>query len=280
MTILLTMAALVIATISSVHGAPYEQEQQLCRLTTHSVLFAPLRHPEDAPTKEWVASIRTFNGIARSCPNGPSDPESRQLLFDYIDQKLSLDYDHLCAIWTKGHDDTGDGCIDHDEHNDLRAYLDQIVDPSRDIGRMSMILKHGNGLAISKLGLAAKSRVVDMASGPQPVEAFHDPQIEALRALGYWLLPNESRFTPDDKAQFTMLLLHALPPADKVAGGRETVMARAILQALGNSSRPDVAQALRNWAQLNQASRNYASPLAVSATTAAVAVEKRVQQDR
>lgn len=253
---------------------------EACTIGKDSALLQPLQHPYTATHPQWTAAARVFASISRACPNGPSDPESRSRLFEYIDGKVTLDYARLCEIWTKGNVGSGDGCVSEEEHNGLRAYLDQIVDPSRDSDRTSMILKDGNGLAISKLGPSVKGRVLDMASSPQPLEPFHDPQFEALRALGYWLLPNESRFTRDEKTEFTTLLVHALPPADKVAGGRETLMTRAILQALGNSSSPDVAQTLRMWGKLNQATRNYESSLATNARAAATAVEKRVQQDR
>jgi hypothetical protein len=254
--------------------------RQGCLIGKDSALLKPLMHPYAASHEEWTAAARVFASVMHACPNGPSDGKSRERLFDYIDGKLSLDYDRLCAVWTKGSAGSGDGCVSEEEHNTLRTYLDTIVDPARDSHRTGTILKHGNGLAISKLGQTVKSRVLDMASTPQAVEPFHDPQIEALRALGLWLLPNENRFTTEEKAQFTTLLLHALPPAEHVAGGRETVMARAVLQALGNSSRPDVAQTLRAWAQMNQSALSYASPLAANAKSAAVAVEKRAQQDR
>ena len=242
-----------------------------------SVLLNPFSHPYAASHAEWTAAARAFAAVMKANPAGPSDTESREAVFAYIDGKLSLDYDRLCAIWTNGRSGSGDGCVSEEEHNMLRAYLDEIVDPARDSQYTGMILKHGNGLAISKLGPTVKGRVLDMAAAPQAGEPFHDPQVEAFRALGYWLSASDSRFTPEEKAQFTTLLLHALPPADTVAGGRETFMARTILQALANSSRPDVAQTLRIWAQVNQATRSYTSPLAVSAKTAAFAVERRVQ---
>ncbi len=253
---------------------------QGCTIGKDSALLRPLQHPYTASHAEWTTAARVFASISRACPNGPTDPDSRARLFEYIDGKVTLDYARLCEIWTKGNVGSGDGCVSEEEHNGLRTYLDQIVDPTRDADRTSMILKDGNGLAISKLGPAVKSRILDMASSPQPLEPFHDPQIEALRAIGYWLLPGDSLFTPDDKAQFVTLLVSALPAADKVAGGRETMMTRAVLQALGNSSSPDVAQTLRTWGELNQATRNYASPLAANAKAAALAVEKRAQQDR
>lgn len=245
-----------------------------------SALLKPFGHPYAASHAEWTAAARAFATVMKANPTGPSDAESRDAVFAYIDGKLSLDYDRLCAIWTNGRAGSGDGCVSEEEHNTIRTYLDAIVDPARDVQYTGMILKHGNGLAISKLGPTVKTRVLDMASTQQPLEPFHDPQIESLRALGYWLSATENRFTPEDKAQFTTLLLHALPPADTVAGGRETAMARAIIQALANSSRPDVAKALLTWAQVNQATRAYASPLAASAKTAAFSVEKRVQRDR
>jgi hypothetical protein len=251
---------------------------QPCTIDRDSVLLKPLNHPYAASHAEWTTAARVFATITRTCPTGSSDAQSRARVFDYIDGKLSLDYNRLCEIWTNGNAGSGDGCVNEEEQDDLRAYLDQIVDPLRDSDRVNMIFKHGNALAISKFGPAVERRVLDMASGPQPLEPVHDPQIEALRALGYWILPNESRFTPQDKARFTALLLQSLPPADKVAGGRETLLARAILQALGNSSRANVAETLRTWAKLNEATLKYTSRLAENAKTAAVTIEKRVQQ--
>ena len=151
----------------------------------------------------------------------------------------------------------------------LRAYLDEIVDPTRDSPYTNMILKHGNGLAISKLGPTVKSRVLEIASTQQLGNELHDQQIEAFSALGYWLSAHDNRFTAEEKTLFTMLLLRALPAPDTVAGGRETKLARTILAALGNSTQPQVAQALRNWAQVNQAARAYESALASTAKTAA-----------
>lgn len=245
-----------------------------------SALLNPFSHPYTASHAEWTAAARVFATVMKANPAGPADAESRDAVFAYIDGKLSLDYDRLCAIWTNGRAGSGDGCVSEEEHNTIRNYLDAIVDAERDVQYTGMILKHGNGLAISKLGPTVKSRVLDMASTQQPGEQLHDPQIEAFRALGYWLSATDNRFTSEEKAQFTTLLLHALPAPDAVAGGRETKMARTILQALGNSTRLDVAQALRNWAQVNQATRSYASPLAASAKTAAFAVETRGQRDR
>jgi hypothetical protein len=262
--------------LTAIAGPPHQD----CIINADSALLAPLRHPYTATHVEWTAAARTFAAIARACPSGPADPKSRERLFAYIDSKLSLDYDRLCAIWTKGNYGSGDGCVNEEEHSDLRAYLDKIVDPARDSAETAMILKHGNGLAISKFGPTVKSRVIEMASAPQPTEPFHDPQIEAFRALGFWLLPSESKFTADEKAELTTLLLNALPPADKVAGGRETAMTRAILQSLGNSTNPAVARTLRTWANLNQSTRSYPSSLAANARTAAAAVGKHAEQDR
>jgi hypothetical protein len=242
-----------------------------------SALLKPFSHPYTASHAEWTAAARVFASAMKAYPGGPSDAESRNAVFEYIDGKLSLDYDRLCAIWTNGRTGSGDGCVSEEEHNTLRSYLDTIVDPARDARYTGMILKHGNGLAISKLGPTVKSRVLDMAAEPQVGEPFHDPQVEAFRALGYWISDSDNRFTTDEKAQFTTLLLHALPSAETVAGGRETLMARTILRALANSSQADVAQTLRKWAQLNQGRRAYASPLAANAKTAAIAVERRLQ---
>jgi hypothetical protein len=258
--------------------AVFAVSNQACAIGADSALLQPLNHPYAASHTEWTAAARVFVSITRTCPKGPSDAQSRARVFDYIDGKLSLDYNRLCEIWTNGNAGSGDGCVNEEEQNDLRAYLDQIVDPLRDSDRVNMILKHGNALAISKFGPSVERRVLDMASGPQPLEPVHDPQVEALRTLGYWLLPNESRFNQQDKARFTALLLQSLPPADNVAGGHETLLARAILQALGSSSRAEVAETLRKWAKLNEATLKYPSRLAENAKTAAMTVEKRAQQ--
>jgi hypothetical protein len=272
-----SIALILVFACSSVFAASIRQDTGLGK---DSVLLKPFSHPYAASHAEWTAAARVFAAIVRSHPDGLSDSESRAAVFEYIDGKLSLDYERLCAVWTNGRSGSGDGCASEEEHAMLRGYLDEIVDPARDAQYTSMILKHGNGAAIAKFGPTVKSRVLDMAAAPQAGEPFHDPQVEAFRALGYWLSASDNRFTVDEKEQFTTLLLHALPPADSVAGGRETLMARTILQALSNSSRPGVAQTLRTWAQVNQATRSYSSPLAVSAKTAATAVEKRTQRDR
>lgn len=243
-----------------------------------SVLLKPFSHPYAASHAEWTAAARAFAAVMKANPSGPSDPESRDAVFAYIDGKLSLDYERLCAIWTNGRAGSGDGCASEEEHNTIRAYLDSIVDPARDAQYTGMILKHGNGLAISKLGPTVKARVVEMSAQEQPGEPFHDPQVEAFRALGYWLSASDNRFTADEKAQFTSLLLHELPQPDSVAGGRETLVARTILQALANSARADVAKTLRTWAQVNQSARSYTSPLAASASSAALAVEKHLDR--
>ena len=267
--------ALVLASSFAMFAAP----DPVCTIGSDSALLKPLQHPYTASHEEWTAAARVFFAITRSCTDGPANPKSRGRLFDYIDGKLSLDYDRLCDIWTHGNRGA-DGCVNEEEQHDLRAYLDKIVDPARDGAETGMILKHGNGLAISRFGPTVKSRVIELTRTSQQYTPLHDPAIEAFRALGYWLLPNEKRFTTEEKEGFTKLLLQSLPPADKVAGGRETLMTGVILQALGNSSRPDVAKALLTWAQVNQATRDYASPLAANAKTAALSVERRVQRDR
>jgi hypothetical protein len=272
-----SLALILLFACSAVLAASTRQDASLGK---DSVLLKPFNHPYAASHAEWTAAARVFATTMKAHSGGPSDAGSRAAVFEYIDGKLSLDYERLCAIWTNGRSGSGDGCASEEEHAMLRGYLDEIVDPARDEQYTGMILKHGNGVAIAKFGPTVKSRVLDMAAEPQAGEPFHDPQVEAFRALGYWLSGSDNRFTADEKEQFTTLLLHALPPADSVAGGRETLMARTILQALSNSSRPDVAQTLRTWAQVNQATRSYASPLAVSAKTAATAVEKHVQRDR
>lgn len=273
---LLYLALTLVFTLTAAAAAPH----QTCVISADSALLAPLRHPYAATTAEWTTAARVFFAITRACPSGPSDPKSRERLFAYIDGKLSLDYDRLCDIWTNGNRGSTDGCVNEEEQHDLRAYLDKIVDPTRDSSETAMILKHGNGLAISRFGPTVKSRVIETASASQPYAPLHDPGIEAFRALGYWLLPSETRFTSDEKTEFTTLLLHALPPADKVEGGRETLLTRGILQALGNSSSATVAQALRQWADLNESTLRYPSPLAANARTAAAAVGKRAEQDR
>ncbi|MDP9361903.1 MAG: hypothetical protein M3P29_10665, partial [Acidobacteriota bacterium] len=104
---LLYLALTLVFALTAAAAVPH----QSCVIAADSALLAPLRHTDTATSAEWTAAARAFFAITRACPNGPSDPKSRQRLFAYIDGKLSLDYARLCAIWTKGNYGSGDGCV-------------------------------------------------------------------------------------------------------------------------------------------------------------------------
>ena len=215
-----------------------------------AVLMAPLRHPETAKPPEWHDSLVVLYRVMRSCPKGPADRENRDLLFDYVNSKLSLDYVHLCQVWTGGHAE--DGCIGEDQQ-DLRDYLDRIVDPILDLRYADVILEHANGRAIAKLGRPVMDRVLAMAvTEPNHLRAGHDQQIAAITALGVWLAPN-SDFTTGEKGEFLEAIRSVRPPGDKVAGGRPHTIVRACLQALAKTDSPAVRQLLLAWADVYEA---------------------------
>ena len=94
-------------------------------------------------------------------------------------------------MWTHGHAE--EGCVGEDQ-DDLRSYIDRIVDPKLDLPYAGIILEHGNATAISKLGRPVMHRVLAAAiTAPNDLRPGHDQQAAAIAALGLWLAPQSAR---------------------------------------------------------------------------------------
>jgi hypothetical protein len=197
---------------------------------------------------------------------GPADAVSRHRFFDVISAEFQYPYQPKF----EGESES----ITQFQH-ELQRYMDRIVD-DRDIEYRSTILRYANGKAISALGPAVLSDVEQMAQTSLPVVGFsrHQPQRAALQALGYWIDPSETRFTPVEKSDMTNILVDRLAVYAADTPHHSDALASAIVDALSHSDSRKAEAALRHWASDPSVSTTFRDV----ALAAGRAVEKRIQQ--
>jgi hypothetical protein len=251
---------------------------QPCVLTESSDLFAPYASPEAAGRVQWKASYRAAYKLMRECPNGPADVESRRLFFRYVDQQFSLDYERLQKVWAQQGEPLSEGGMETVRYfrQDLRAYLDKIVDPARDAAAAPVLLRHAGSAAIAKLGPEVKGPVIAMAKSNQPSKfwAERDEQIVAIEAIGHWLASTKTG--PAEKRELTSILIATLPSSNRVSEGRTQALTIATLRALSQTDDAATQRQLIAWA--NQYARTYgtSNDIATTARDAVNAISRRL----
>jgi hypothetical protein len=213
-------------------------------------------HVTTATASEWKASRQSLNRLlSETCADGPRSAVSRDVLFRAVAQEMTLDYKQVFAAWaqqdgTPPAEGSAEGIAMF--QRDLLDYLDRIVTPN-DLPRKDIILAYANGQAIARLGKSVKRDVFKQAgTPPKRLSGLvqHDAQAEAMRAIGYWLVPTDATLTVSEKRQFALFVAGALPPDGVVLGGSHTRAVTAILEALGRSDVPEVEEKLRDWRHL------------------------------
>ncbi|HEX9984546.1 MAG TPA: hypothetical protein VGF69_14895 [Thermoanaerobaculia bacterium] len=253
---------------------------QPCTLTESSDLFAPYASPESAGRAQWKASYRVAYKLMRECPDGPADVESRRLFFRYVDQQFSLDYARLQKVWAQQGEPLSEAGMETVRYfrQDLRTYLDRIVDPARDAASAPVLLRHAGGAAIAKLGPAVKGDVIAMAKSNRPSKfwAERDDQIVAIQAIGEWLASMEIDTAAE--RELTSVLVATLPSPDHVKEGRTQALTLATLHALGQTNDAETQRQLIAWA--NQYARAYgtSNDIATAARDSVNAISRRLAQ--
>jgi len=230
------------------HAAPADTS---CELSP-SVLDV-YRKPLSATSAEWRASRDAVNAVfATRCASGPRSAASRAVLFAVLEHEMTLDYDAVFAAWARQDgkplsEGAGEGIAYFQK--DLLEYLDRIT-AAKDVAHKDVILRYANGTAIAKLGRAVKKEVFKQAGTP-PQHFYglieHNPQAEAMRAIGYWLRPSDDTLTADEKRDFALFVAGALPPDGHVLSGAHARAVETIVEALGNSDVPEIESKLRSW---------------------------------
>lgn len=214
-----------------------------------AVLLAALTETDSTAHR---AASREFYRLKRSCATGPSAAAERAAFYRYVSEYPSLDFERLCAIWLRDvpeKDRSDEGCEPRVLKEDIAAYVDRIVDPARDLDYAEAILRAGGDEAIAKLGAAALDRVIAAATTPLAGENAARSRAAAIRALGRWVDPSDTRFSAADKARVTTILLGLLPDATKAeTDGPEGLALKATLTALAHADDELVRQRLQSWA--------------------------------
>ena len=269
--------------LSVLAGSSGSAESKSCVVAAQSPLFGALVAPESASNESWRALHREMRRLIRECPGGPSNPESRRLLLQFIERYLDLDLTRLMKVWDQQRQSLSEGGLEAmaEGRNDLRTYFDDVVAGDEQGDAYRVVLKHGSGKAIAKLGPRAKKEVLKSAAtkGPKsrPFYARHDQQVSALETLGFWIDPNETRFSAAEKSEFSDALMSAIPPPSHIPGGMGHTLARKALTALAKSDQENTQKRVLKWANERGGMWGPDDEFALLAQKALNDIEKRIR---
>jgi len=237
----------ITALLLSCVGTLWAQER--CSLSAD--LLRPYSDP-GATAKDFAAVRRALWPFMQRCPAGPSDHASRKMLFDLYAAEFGQGLDltrEFDPADDRSHSAAREEGIRYSRY-EMRGYLDAIVTPA-DVEFKKTILAYGRPLAISKLGPAVKDDVLRNAKTPTGIVYAYMPataQQEALGALGYWIAPSNSDFSPIDKKRFTSVLLaylDHLPP--NPASVTDKGLLLEVIHALARSDSQAAEDGLRSF---------------------------------
>lgn len=221
-----------------------------CSLRT-SLLKA---YEPEATDKERAAARWAVSALI-GCNPATLDAETRDVFYSVVDSEYRADHSQEAARWAKRHprSDSFDDAIGTHQY-DLQRYMEQIVDRRLDLAHKRTILNFGTPKAIAALGKHAKDDVLQNINTPERVlygyHFRHNPQAAQLAALGYWLDPANTEFSPDDKNYFTALLVGLLDATDgRIASGHQAGLFIAAVDALSHSDNPSVERELEKLAR-------------------------------
>jgi hypothetical protein len=267
-----------IGLFAALAGQPAEARATMQPCTITRDVLKPYASPETASLADFAAARKTLVAMhTQRCSGKVWTASEKKVLFDWLAAEMSLDWQNVFTAWerrgVKVDEFSAEGVAGFQ-----RLLLEDLanVTTSADLGYRDTILRYADGTAIAKLGRQVYGEVLAAAQRPALLSGLgrkHDPQEEAIRALGIWLDPADKRFTTDEKQQMTRALTGLLS-ADGSYRPREYRMTVAVLKALGSSDSPEVVEKLSAWRHLNA---TQGGGLAVEAEQAANAVRERIQ---
>ena len=243
-----------------------------CRLD-HSVLQAYDGGP-NTTEEQWRDSRRAVSEFI-GCPPSSVDAASRRVFFEVVKREFATEHTADLAQWSKkrpGSDALYEGISLF--QSELKGYMDRLVDRN-DVEFKSTILRYGNAAAIAKLGPAVKHDVVAMLGAPSIHGLRHqyNAQEAALGALGLWIDPSNTDFSPAEKANFTGIVTGVLPVLTNTADKHQYRLAEGALKALSHAEGAEAEASVRRWmaSQPNGALQRLAA-------SSADAIHKRTQK--
>lgn len=247
------------------------------RCTISRDVLRPYTAPAATP-QDFAASRRAFYARqSTACVAMPLSATEKGVLYRWLAKEMSLDWQSTFTAWERRGgkvDEFSSEAVAHFQR-DLLETIDAVT-TTADVGHRETILRYAGGEAIARLGAEVRADVLASAQRPAPLAGLarkHDPQEEAVRAIGYWLDPANKAFNVDEKRQMASVLTGLLSGDGSVKSGqyRSTI---TILWALGRSDSADVEQKLSAWRHLNEARGGH---LVAEADQAIEAVRQRIK---
>lgn len=232
-----------------------------------------------ATAGDFAASRRAFYARQNvACAPTPWSAAEKAVLFDWLAKEMLVDWQSEFTAWERRGvkvDEFSSEAVAHFQ----RALLDTIdaVTNAGDMRHRETILRYGSGKAIAKLGSAMHADVLAAAQRPALLTGLgrkHNPQEEAIRAIGIWLDPAEKAFSATEKGTMSRTLMELLSDDGTYQPG-DYKLTNTLIRALGSSDSAEVAQKLSTWHHLNE---SRGGGLAAEAAQAAQAVRERIQK--
>lgn len=251
--------------------------------TVTADMLSVYRDPAGASDQEWRAARNmALDLMVSECrATGPRRGPERAAVFELLEREMLVDYADVFAAREKR---TGKPLSESAAEGpmyfqrDLSEFIDRIVTPE-DIQYKEVILRYGGGLAISKLGKAVRSAVFRQAA--EPARSFYgvemrSPQVEAIRAIGYWLDPASPVLTAAERKEWAQVLATLLPNDGILLDAEHHPrLVRTALEALSRSDSTEAEQTIRTWRNVYQNNYGRGDSLEILAQEAADKIRSR-----
>lgn len=211
-------------------------------------VLAPYR--ANSTLADYKNAIVTMEDFMALCGSRQLSGPTRMLFFQVVSQEFAPGRDEVIDHLLAGTSSEGPYEMVNQYQRHLRDFMDTIV-TSNDKGYSDVILAYGGGKAIAALGPSIKKQVHAALAPPVTFFGYHGPystQLDALNAIGQWIDPSETRFSPKDKAFFAKILTEGMNVSPGAFSSNTQRQLFTTLDALGHSDDPDVEQKVRDWA--------------------------------
>jgi hypothetical protein len=217
--------------------------------TLDRAVLAPYENAE-ASEEQWALSRRTVANFM-SCAPETVDATSRRVFFDVVDREYRADHGQQLEQWQArrpGSQALFEGINVYQQ--ELRDYMQRLVTFHGGDEFRQTIITFGNARTIASLGRPVKNDVLKMLGTPNlryGLSGRHNPQREALAAVGFWIDPAERGFSATEKDEMTMMLTGLLTVSENVAPGDHRRLVETAIDALGRSDDPQAEKDIRKW---------------------------------